>query len=141
MPKYAVASAFSFVFIIGTTAALHEVLGVSETLSPAIAMVAAVVVNFVILRVWVFPGQTVHWGRQLAETLVTSAAFRVLEYAIFLALHLGLDVNYLVATGASVCISALGKFGVYREVVFRRGRDAPAAEAAAVVGGDEARRA
>ncbi len=144
MPKYAVASAFSFVFIIGATAALHEVLGVSETLSPAIAMVAAVVVNFVILRVWVFPGQTVHWGRQLAETLVTSAAFRVLEYAIFLALHLGLDVNYLIATGASVCISALGKFGVYREVVFRRGRAAPAADAAsatAVSGGDEARRA
>ncbi len=136
MPKYALASAFSFAFIIAATATLHEVLGVSETLSPAIAMVAALVVNFVILRVWVFPGQAVHWARQLAETVVTSAAFRGLEYAIFLALHLGLDVNYLVATGASVCISALGKFGVYREVVFRRGRTDPAADAGAATDRD-----
>ncbi len=130
MPRYALASALSFVFIIGATAALHELLGVSETLSPAIAMVAAVVVNFVILRVWVFPGQTVHWGRQLAETAVTSATFRVLEYAIFLALHLGLNVNYLIATGASVCVSALGKFGVYRQIVFKPERSTSVADPA-----------
>lgn len=131
MPRYVLASAFSFVFIIGATAALHEVLGVSETLSPAIAMVAALVVNFTLLRVWVFPGQTVHWGRQFAETVVTSAAFRLLEYGIFLVLHLGLNVNYLIATGVSVCLSALGKFGVYREVVFKRERAAPVADPAA----------
>ncbi len=80
------------------------------------------VVNFVVLRAWVFPGQSVHWGRQLAETAITSAAFRALEYGIFLALHLGLGLNYLLATGASVCLSALGKFGVYREIVFNRAR-------------------
>jgi putative flippase GtrA len=130
MPKYVVASAFSFCFIIGATAALHEVLGVSETLSPAIAMTAALVVNFTLLRVWVFPGQNVHWGRQFAETVVTSVAFRAVEYAIFLALHLGLNANYLLATGASVCVSALGKFGVYREVVFRRERAPSAADPA-----------
>ena len=127
---YALASAFSFAFIIGATAALHEVLGVSETLSPAIAMVATLVVNFTLLRVWVFPGQTVHWGRQFAETVVTSAAFRLLEYGIFLVLHLGFNVNYLIATGVSVCLSALGKFGVYREVVFKRGRAASVADPA-----------
>jgi putative flippase GtrA len=130
MPRYALASALSFFFIIGTTAALHEVFGVSETLSPAIAMVAALVVNFTLLRVWVFPGQTVHWGRQFAQTVVTSATFRGLEYAIFLALHLGLNVNYLLATGVSVCVSALGKFGVYRQIVFKREPAAPAADPA-----------
>jgi putative flippase GtrA len=122
MPRYALASAFSFCFVIGATAALHELVGVSETLAPAIALVAALVVNFVVLRTWVFPGQSVHWGRQLAETAITSAAFRALEYGIFLALHLGLGLNYLLATGASVCLSALGKFGVYREIVFNRAR-------------------
>lgn len=141
MPKYLFASAFSFVFVIAATAALHELGGMSETVAPAIAMVAALVVNFVVLRAWVFPGQTVHWGRQLAETLVTSVSFRVVEYAVFLGLHLGLGVNYLVATGASVMISALGKFGVYREVVFKRDRGARVpseATAGAVAGGDEA---
>jgi putative flippase GtrA len=130
MPRYALASALSFCFIIGATAALHEVLGVSETLSPAIAMAGALVLNYVLLRVWVFPGQTVHWGRQFTETVVTSAVFRAVEYAIFLAVHLGLNVNYLLATGVSVCISALGKFGVYREVVFNRERASSEAEQA-----------
>lgn len=124
LPRYAVASAFSFVFILATTAGLHELAGVSETLAPAIALVAALIVNFALLRTWVFPGQEVHWGRQLAETAVISAAFRALEYAIFLGLHLGLDLNYLLATGTSVCLSALGKFGVYREIVFNRARSA-----------------
>lgn len=122
LPRYAVASVFSFFFVIGATAGLHELLGVSETASPAIALVAAFVVNFALLRLWVFPGQEAHLGRQLLETALTSLLFRAFEYGVFLALHLGLDVNYLIATGASVCLSALGKFFVYREIVFSRAR-------------------
>jgi putative flippase GtrA len=120
--RYAAASAFSFVFVIGATAFLHEVVGVSETIAPAIALVVALFVNFALLRMWVFPGQQVPIGRQFAETAATSVAFRVLEYAIFLGLHLGLDLNYLLATGTSVCVSAVGKFFVYREIVFSRRR-------------------
>jgi putative flippase GtrA len=120
--RYAVASAFSFVFVIGATAFMHEVLDVSETLAPAIALVVALFLNFALLRYWVFPGQELPIGRQFAETAATSIAFRVLEYGVFLGLHLGLDVNYLVATGTSVCLSAVAKFFVYREIVFSRGR-------------------
>jgi putative flippase GtrA len=120
--RYAVASAFSFVFVIAATAFLHEAIGVSETVAPAIALVVALFVNFALLRLWVFPGQEVPIGRQFAETAATSIAFRVLEYAVFLGFHLGLDINYLVATGASVCLSAIAKFFVYREIVFSRGR-------------------
>lgn len=120
--RYAVASAFSFVFVIATTAFLHEIVGTSETLAPAIALVVALFVNFALLRLWVFPGQEIPVGRQFAETAATSITFRVLEYGIFLGLHLGLDLNYLIATGTSVCISALAKYFVYREIVFSRGR-------------------
>ncbi len=127
LPRYAAASVFSFVSVIAATAGLHELLGVSETAAPALALVAAFVVNFTLLRLWVFPGQDAHLGRQLLETAVTSLLFRAGEYGIFLALHLGLDVNYLIATGASVCISALGKYFVYREIVFNRARSSSAA--------------
>ena len=127
LPRYALASASSFVFIIAATAALHELIGLSETLAPALALALALLVNFVLLRRFVFPGQTAHWGRQLAETALTSATFRALEYALFIALHLGLGINYLIATGASVCISALAKFAVYREIVFNRARSSSAA--------------
>ena len=134
LPRYAIASAFSFCFVIAATAGLHEIAGLSQTLAPAVALVAAFAVNFVLLRRFVFPGQSAPVGRQLAETAVTSLLFRALEYAIFLALHLGLDVNYLVATGASVCISALGKYFVYREIVFNRARSdsAPSATEPAI---------
>jgi putative flippase GtrA len=120
--RYAVASAFSFVFVIALTAVLHELAGVSETLAPAIALVAALFVNFALLRLWVFPHQEASLGRQFAETAATSIAFRAVEYAIFIGLHLGLDLNYLVATGTSVCISAVAKSFVYREIVFSRKR-------------------
>src|SRR5262245_11778956 len=70
LPRYAAASAFSFVFVIACTAGLHELLGLSETLSPAVALVLAFLVNFALLRIWVFPGQSAPVGRQLAETAV-----------------------------------------------------------------------
>lgn len=122
LPRYVVASGFSFVFILAATAGLHELAGLSETLSPALALAAAFVVNFTLLRTWVFPGQSAPVGRQMAETAVASVAFRVVEYGLFLVGHLGLGVDYLIATGASVCISALAKFFVYREIVFNRAR-------------------
>jgi putative flippase GtrA len=122
LPRYVVASAFSFVFIIAATASLHELVGLSETLAPAVALVLAFAINFALLRLWVFPGQEARLGRQLLETAITSAIFRALEYGVFLAFHLGLGINYLIATGASVCLSALGKYFVYREIVFSRSR-------------------
>jgi putative flippase GtrA len=122
--RYALASVFSFVLVIASTAALHELLGVSQTLAPALALGFAFVVNFTLLRTFVFPNQSAHWGRQMFETAITSVLFRVLEYSIFLGLHLGLEVDYLLATAASLCISAVGKFAVYREIVFNRRRAA-----------------
>jgi putative flippase GtrA len=122
LPRYAVASAFSFAFVIACTAVLHELAGLSQTLSPALALALAFVVNFTLLRAWVFPGQSAPVGRQMAETALASVLFRVLEYGLFLIAHLGLGIDYLVATGASVCVSALGKFFVYREIVFNRAR-------------------
>jgi putative flippase GtrA len=120
--RYALASAFSFCFVLVATWALHELAGASETLAPAIALVLAFALNFTLLRRWVFPGQTAPVHRQVAETALASVSFRALEYAVFLALHLALGIDYLIATGLSLCLSALGKFAVYREIVFNRRR-------------------
>jgi putative flippase GtrA len=120
--RYALASAFSFCFVIAATWGLHELAGVSETLAPAIALVLAFAVNFTLLLRWVFPGQTAPLGRQVAETALASISFRALEYAVFLGLHLAVGLDYLLATGVSLSLSALGKFAVYREIVFNRRR-------------------
>ena len=122
LSRYAVASAFSFVFVIVATAGFHEVVGITEALAPTPALVLAFAINFTLLRRWVFPGQDAPLGRQVAETAVTSVSFRAIEYGLFLALHLGLDASYLLATAVSLGISAAGRFAVYREIVFNRAR-------------------
>jgi putative flippase GtrA len=120
--RYALASAFSFCLVLGLSAALHELVGLSETLSVALALALAFAVNFTLLRRWVFPGQVEPVHRQAAATAVASVTFRLLEYGVFLVLHLGLGIDYLVATGASLCLSAAGKFAVYRGLIFNPAR-------------------
>ena len=133
--RYAIASAFSFCLVLGLSAGFHEVAGASETLAVALALGLAFAVNFSLLRRWVFPGQTVGAGRQAAETALASITFRLLEYGVFLGLHLGADLDYLVATAASLCLSASGKFLVYRGLVFNADRAGGRLEAHA--GGSE----
>jgi putative flippase GtrA len=129
--RYALASAVSCCLVLGLSAALHELVGLAETVAVALALVLAFAVNFTLLRRWVFPGQVASVGRQAAETAIASIGFRGLEYAVFLGLHLGLDIDYLIATAASLCLSAGGKFAVYRQLVFNRDRGSARSEAGA----------
>ena len=101
---------------------LAKLVGIGESVAPIPALVLAFAINFTLLRRWVFPNQTAPVGRQVAETAIASITFRAAEYGLFLVLQLGLGVNYLIATGLSLCISAAGKFAVYREIVFNRAR-------------------
>lgn len=118
--RYAAVSAFSFCWILSVSALGAEVVGLPERLAVAIALVSALVINFTLLRVFVFPGQSASIGPQFAATAATSFSFRLLEYGIFLLLDALAGLHYLVATACAVLLSAVGKFVVYRNVVFRR---------------------
>lgn len=118
--RYAAVSAFSFFWILSVSALGAEVLGLPERLAVAIALASALVINFTLLRVFVFPGQSAAIGPQFAATAATSFSFRLFEYGVFLLLDALAGFHYLVATGCAVMISAIGKFLVYRNVVFRR---------------------
>jgi putative flippase GtrA len=118
--RYAAVSGFSFCWILSASAFGVEVLGLAERLAVAIALFSALVINFTLLRAFVFPGQSAPIGAQFAATAVTSASFRLFEYGIFLALDALAGVHYLAATACAVTISAVGKFVVYRNVIFRR---------------------
>jgi putative flippase GtrA len=137
--RYAVASALSFGMVLAVSAGLHELAGASETLAVALAMAIAFAVNFTLLRRWVFAGQVAPAGRQALETAITSVTFRALEYGVFLALNLGAGVDYLLATAAALCLSAAGKFTIYRGVIFNpaRGGARPEADPAAAERGRE----
>jgi putative flippase GtrA len=134
--RYAVAAAFSFGLVLGLSAAFHELAGLSETLAVALALALAFAVNFTLLRRWVFPGQVEPVHRQAAATAIASVTFRLLEYGVFLGLHLGLDIDYLLATAASLCLSAAGKFAVYRGLIFNPARASRSAAGATAPGPD-----
>lgn len=120
--RYALTSVLSLGIVLGASASLHELVGLSETLAVALALAGALVVNFTLLRRFVFPGQSAAPMGQFLQTAAISVSFRALEYGVFLVLNLGAGVDYLLATTAAVCLSALGKFAVYRQVVFNRAR-------------------
>lgn len=123
--RYAAAAVFSFVWIMSTAALGAEVVGLPERVAVAIALASALVINYTLLRLFVFPGQSARIGPQFAATAATSIGFRLLEYGIYLALDALAGLHYLPATALAVIISAGGKFVVYRNVVFRRPRQPP----------------
>jgi putative flippase GtrA len=125
LARYGAGSVLSLLVILGLSSLAHDVLGWDEKVAVSTAFAASLVLNYAILRLWVFPAQTARVGRQFAQTVGTSVAFRAIEYVLFLVLHGGFGMNYLVATATAVCSSAIAKFTMYRQVVFRS-RPAPA---------------
>jgi putative flippase GtrA len=122
--NYMIAGAVSVAIVLSVAAALHEIGEVAERGAVAVALLVGLGVNFTLLRRFVFPGQVLGLGRQLLETVATSISFRGIDYVIFLVLNLGLRIDYLVAAGLALCVSNIGKFAVYRKVVFSRSRRA-----------------
>ena len=104
---------------LGTTALLHEVAAVSEPVAAAIGLATALVVNFGVLRFFVFRGTKMPLRRQLLMFLGSSGVFRGLEYAGFFALHL-LGTHYLLALVVVLGGSFIVKFFVYEKLVFAR---------------------
>ena len=116
--RYGLVSALSFVSILGITAFLHEIIGAGEEWAFAIALVSVFFLNFWLMRMFVYPGQTRGAAGQFLQTLGASLGFRVLEYAAFLLLHTGLGMQYLATSAVVLIASFCAKFIFYRHVVF-----------------------
>mgnify|MGYP001333867415 FL=1 len=111
---------------LATTASLHELVAVPERLAAALGLATALVVNFVVLRFFVFRGTNLPLGRQLLVFLGSSGVFRGFEYAGFIVLHL-LSVYYLLALVVVQGVSFIVKYFFYDKFVFaRKSPDEPA---------------
>jgi putative flippase GtrA len=113
----------STVVTLGTTAALHEIAAVPELVAAAVGLAASLLVNFVVLRFFVFRGTDLPLGRQALMFLGSSGLFRGLEYIGFFVLHL-LGVHYLVGLVLVLGSSFMVKFIVYQKLVFSRKHEA-----------------
>ena len=103
-----------------TTAVLHELGFLSARAAAAVGLAAALIVNFLVLRYFVFRGTRSSFWRQLFLFLGSSGVFRGLEYLGFLLVSVVLELHYLLALVVVLGVSFLLKFVVYEGWVFVR---------------------
>lgn len=118
--RFAAGGVVSSGVTLATTAFLHEIIGLRETIAAGFGLTAALVVNFLFLRLYVFRGTQRSITGQLAMFLGSSGVFRALEYAAFLVVHATLDLHYLVGLILVLGSSFFLKFVVYEGWVFAR---------------------
>jgi putative flippase GtrA len=111
---------------VGMTAILHELASLSQPLAAALGLVSAMVVNFLMLRYFIFRGTHLPVVRQSLTFLASSGLFRGLEYVAFLLVNAISGTHYLIALVLVLGGSFILKFIVYEGWVFaRQGPGAP----------------
>jgi len=120
--RFVLLGAISFSTNLCVTAGLHELVHVSPDASFAIGLATVFILNFAVMRWWVFPGSGLSMGRQLAGFAMTSVVFRVAEFLVFLLLrHVG-GTYYLLAAAGTLCFSLVLKYFVYGSWLFASAR-------------------
>jgi putative flippase GtrA len=128
--RYFVMTGVSASITLGLPFLLHEVFSVRPDIAVAIGLGTAFVVNFVTGKFYVFRRQG-SAKAQFGRFTLVSLLFRVCEYLLFLLLHNGFDVQYMIANIAVLLLSFCLKFFVYKIFVFNdRGVIDPAGAAA-----------
>ena len=114
---------------VGTTAILHELGSMNERVAAAMGLAAALVVNFLMLRYFVFRGTHPPLLRQLLVFLASSGVFRGIEYVAFLLVSTVSGMHYLLVLVFVLGGSFILKFVVYEGWVFVRGANPDASDA------------
>jgi putative flippase GtrA len=107
----------SYALGIGLSAFFREVLGLYEEVSVALTLTILFIVNFWVVRRFVFRALG-HKVRQFVRFVSMSLAMRGAEYVMFLGLLRVMHAHYLIALTLAMGLSACGKFLLYRNVVF-----------------------
>lgn len=116
--RFAVTGGLAFGLNLSITVSLRELLGVSEELAFAVALVTVFLFTFASCRYFIFAGVGGSVRRQLVLFAVSSLGFRCAEYVGFLVLHSAIGVGYIVAVVAVLAVSFVSKFVYYKAVVF-----------------------
>ena len=92
---------------------LHEAFGIEQTVAVAISQVSVLLVNFLMIRLFVFRSKS-GAKRELAYYVGSAVAFRGLEYLLFLGLFELAGLHYFAALLVTLGASTVVKFGWYR---------------------------
>jgi putative flippase GtrA len=120
--RFLQASGLSFLVIFGMTIFVHEVLGTSTEVAFSAALIAVFVMNFFMLRYYIYQGSDNPVGRQFLEYTGSAISFRGLEYVSFLLLHTWYEYEYRLVVLAVLVCSTIMKFLWYRYIFESRVR-------------------
>jgi putative flippase GtrA len=100
----------------------HEVWGVNQAIAGANGFFAALAVNFIALRWFVFPNSAARIRHQLLRYVTVNGALRGGEYLAYLLLIQILSLHYQISMIIVMVVSSLMKFVIYDKIVFSRTR-------------------
>jgi putative flippase GtrA len=127
--RFGLGGVFSFGVAVGTTAIAHELAALTEAVAAALGLGSALVMNFLMLRYFVFRSTHLPVVRQLLMFLVSSGVFRGLEYVAFLVVNAISAMHYAIVLVLVLAGSFSLKFVVYEGWVFvRRARSVASEE-------------
>lgn len=113
--RFAVSTCASALVTLGVPLVLHETVGVEQRAAVAISQATALLLNFLMIRIFVFRSNRAA-ARDFAYYLGSAAAFRGLEYLLFLVLFEVGKLYYLTALVATLGMSTMLKFVWYRYI-------------------------
>lgn len=128
--RFVLQAAVGFPLNIALTVLFHEVVGLHEELAFFASLAIVFVINFMIMRHYVYRAQDGHRGGQMVRFACTSASFRAIEYLAFLVVHTALNAPYLPAMIGILITSFVAKYFVFKRLVFRKSGSTTEAEAA-----------
>ena len=114
-------SGLSFAINLGATVLLHEWLALPTTLAFAMAIVVVLMINFALMRYYVFPAEDVRRPSIIKQGVgfcASSVVFRSLEYVGFYLVHVVVGVYYVLAIAMVSGLSFVAKFVFYQRWLF-----------------------
>jgi putative flippase GtrA len=111
--------ALSYGLGIVLAALFHEVSGLVPEVAVGLSLAILLLTNFFLARAFIFRSSG-HVHYELLRFGVASAAMRGAEYLTFLVLLNGLGINYLISLTIAMSLSSVGKFVLYKKIVFRK---------------------
>lgn len=122
--RFLVLSAVSFTLNLGLTVGLARFAGLHPPTAFAIALATVFVVNFLIMRFFVYRAHRTPWWTQFARYAPSALLFRFAEQRVFSWVHDQAWVAYPLAVTAVLAASTVVKFFYWGAVVFTRPRPA-----------------
>jgi putative flippase GtrA len=118
--RYVLAALLGVGIMLGVPVVMVELGGSDPSHAAAAALLAALVVNFLVLKFYVYRNDG-RWQAQAVRYLLVAALFRLGEFCVFLALHHLLGWFYVVALVVTLGVSFIAKFFAYYYLVFTGG--------------------